>query len=99
MNDYDTSDFHYLRVQVLLGIYSKQSIFSLFPGLAFVRNSDNTKNVNAAVTLTDVRPRSDWGCRFFLREGHPLYLQQKFKKNSSTRIILASEMPSKSYLS
>jgi len=67
-------------MQVLLGIYSKQSIFNLFPGLAFVDNSDNIKNVNATVSLTDVRQRSDWGCRLLPVEGHPLYLQQKFEK-------------------
>lgn len=85
-------------MQVLLGIYSKQPIFNLFPGLAFVDNSDNIKNVNAAVSLTDVRQRSDWACRFFLVEGHPLYVEQKFKNKKIIYFIQASEMSSKTHL-
>lgn len=75
-----------------MGIYSKHSIFNLFPGLGFVVNSDDIKNVNANIILTDGRQRSDWGCRSFLVGGHPLYLLQELKK----KIIYfnqASEMP------
>lgn len=60
-------------MQVLLGIYSKQSTFNPFPELAFVDNSDSIKNVNATLSLTDVRQRSYWSSRFFPIEGHPLY--------------------------
>lgn len=78
ITDYN-NNLHDLPVQVPLGIHSKQSIFNLFPGLAFVDNSDNIKNVNVAVGLTDVRQRSDWGCRFFLVEGRPLYLYSSIR--------------------
>lgn len=75
-------------MQVLLEIYSEQSIFNPFPGLVFVDNSGSIKNVNSTVSLTDVRQRSDWSYRFFPIEGHPLYLQQKFKKEKKKIILL-----------
>lgn len=71
-------------MQVLLEIYSEQSIFNPFPGLVFVDNSGSIKNVNAALSLTDVRQPSDWSYRFFSIESHPLYLQQKLKKKKKS---------------
>lgn len=83
ITDYCTN-FHCLWMQVLLEIYSEQSIFNPFPGLVFVDNSGSIKNVNAALSLTDVRQPSDWSYRFFSIESHPLYLQQKLKKKKKS---------------
>lgn len=63
-----------------MGIHSKHSTFNLFPGLDFVVNSDDIKNVNATVILTDGRQRSDWAFRFFLIGDYSLYLLQEGEK-------------------